>query len=177
MNTMNEIFKSKRRESERAANIKVSANIHWSKLFTWGGGTALREVCPGSDAAQLEQTSLHTGRKHHPSTPTRSPEASTMLLPQKPDVDPDPPDPELELLFFFSRSPRETLETVKKQQNSSPPKLVSQTYKYKNIGWFWAAHRLWDSKGKLIKSLIKTVTEHWAIFMHPSIRAVFIKQV
>lgn len=66
MNAMNEIFKSKRRESGRAANIKVSANIHWSKLFTWGGGTALREVWPGSDAAQLEQTSLHTGRKHHP---------------------------------------------------------------------------------------------------------------
>lgn len=113
MNAMNEIFKSKRRESGRAANIKVSANIHWSKLFTWGGGTALREVWPGSDAAQLEQTSLHTGRKHHPSTPTRSPEASTTLLLQKPDVDPDPPDPQL-LLFFSSTSPRETLETVKK---------------------------------------------------------------
>lgn len=98
MNTMDEIFK--RRESERAANIKVSANIHWSKLFTRGGGTALREVWPGSDAAQLEQTSLHTGRKHHPSTPTRSPEASTTLLHQEPDVDPDPPDPQLELLLF-----------------------------------------------------------------------------
>lgn len=46
------------RETKSAGNIKVSANIHWSKLFTWDGGKALREVWPGSNSAQLKQTTL-----------------------------------------------------------------------------------------------------------------------
>lgn len=53
---VHKIFKSKRRETKSAGDIKVLANIHWSGLFTWDGSKALREVWPGSNSAQLEQT-------------------------------------------------------------------------------------------------------------------------
>lgn len=48
---VNKIFKSKRRETQSAADIKLSANTHCSNLFTWDGGKALREVWPGSNYA------------------------------------------------------------------------------------------------------------------------------
>lgn len=50
---VNKIFKNKRRETKSADDIKVSANIHCSNLFTWDDGKALGEVWPGSNSAQL----------------------------------------------------------------------------------------------------------------------------
>lgn len=53
---VDKIFNSKWIETKSAGDIKVSANIHCSNLFTWDGGKALGDAWPGSNSAQLEQT-------------------------------------------------------------------------------------------------------------------------